>query len=79
MTAKQLLWFGNRYAYEDDFSEVLEQINTEISDTAVSLETHFNDAFTKSLKKHYSDLLEKRDMILFMQEQRLVLFHKAGF
>lgn len=75
MTAKQLLWFGNRYAYEDDFSEVLEQINTELSDAAVSLETHFNDAFTKSLKKHYSDLLEKRNMILFMQEQRLVLFH----
>ncbi len=79
MTAKQLLWFGNKYAYEDDFSEVLEQINTELSDTAVSLETHFNDAFTKSLKKYYSDLLEKRNMILFMQEQRLVLFHKAGF
>lgn len=79
MTAKQLLRFGNRYAYEDDFSEVLEQINTELSDTAVSLETHFNDAFTKSLKKHYSDLLEKQNMILFMQEQRLVLFHKAGF
>ena len=79
MTAKQIISYAKKYAYLDDFHKVLEEINMEIQDTCVELENHFKDAFTKSLKKYYADLLEKRDMILFMQEQRLVLLKKAGY
>lgn len=64
MTAKQLLWFGNKYAYEDDFSEVLEQINTELSDTAVSLETHF-----KGRERRYRKLYTKRNRLQRLQLQ----------
>lgn len=79
MTAKQIINYAKKYAYLDDFHTVLEEIHTEIQNTCVELETHYSDAFTKSLKKYYSDLLEKRDMILFMQEQRLILLKKAGY
>lgn len=79
MTAKQILNYAKQYAYLDDFHEVLENLEFDIKDTCVELETHSNDAFTNTLKKHYSDLLEKRDMILFMQNQRFVLLKKAGY
>lgn len=79
MTAKQLLEYAKKYAYLDDFHTVLEEINIDIQNTCVELETHYNDAFTNSLKKHYKDTLEKQEMILFMQEQRLILFKKAGY
>lgn len=79
MTANQILNYAKKYAYLDDFHQVLEEIDNEIQTTCVELESHFNDAFTKSLKKYYADLLEKRDMILFMQEQRFILLKKAGY
>lgn len=50
MTAKQIINYAKKYAYLDDFYQVLEEIHTEIQDTCVELETHYNDAFTKSLK-----------------------------
>lgn len=79
MTVKQVIDWVKPYISVDSYYDVLEQINNEMIDIAIKLEHCNDDSQKKKLNKSYKDLLEKREIILLFQEQRLILFKKAGF